>query len=245
MNVSEHVDALAREGARLEDVAARTDLDARVPSCPGWTARDVVQHTGEVHRWAAKIVRNALTESPEEPVVYPPDAELLGWFHDGHAALLETLSNAPPDLQCFTFLPAPSALAFWARRQAHETAIHRVDAETAAGAVSTFPPEFATDGVDELLYGFASRKRSKALPIDTPRTLRLHATDTDRTWTVVLQPDGIRVVDGVDGADCAVSAPASDCYLLLWNRRDLDGMKTEGEPSVVALWRDTHRVRWS
>src|SRR5207253_4063893 len=57
---------------------------------------------------------------------WPADAALLAWFRDGHAALVGTLESAPPDLKCFTFLPAPSALAFWARRQAHETGIHQI-----------------------------------------------------------------------------------------------------------------------
>lgn len=35
-------------------------------------------------------------------------------------------------VDCWTFLDAPSPLAFWARRQAHETAIHRADAQLAA-----------------------------------------------------------------------------------------------------------------
>src|SRR5262249_53658636 len=59
-------------------------------------------------------------------------AELPGWFREGHAALVQALSVAGPDLNCWAFLAAPSPLAFWARRQAHETAIHRVDAGQAA-----------------------------------------------------------------------------------------------------------------
>src|SRR6204780_1534249 len=58
---------------------------------------------------------------------------------------------------CCGFLDAPSPLAFWARRQAHEPAIHRADAESAAGDVTPFPAVFAADGIDELLVCFASR----------------------------------------------------------------------------------------
>ncbi|MER6443505.1 hypothetical protein ABT275_45720 [Streptomyces sp. NPDC001185] len=38
-------------------------------------------------------------------------------------------------MTCWTFNPArvPSPLAFWTRRQAHETAVHRYDAEAATG----------------------------------------------------------------------------------------------------------------
>src|SRR4029450_13488361 len=63
----------------------------------------------------------------------PGDDALVGWFRAGHATLVDALSAADPALDCWTFLPAPSPLGFWARRQAHETAIHRVDAQGPAG----------------------------------------------------------------------------------------------------------------
>src|SRR6202044_1362579 len=87
------------------------------------------------------------------------DPDLLSWFRAGHAALVETLSGADPAVQCATFMPAPSPLAFWARRQAHETAIHRADAESADGTVPQYPPGFAADGIDELIMGFGQRRK--------------------------------------------------------------------------------------
>jgi uncharacterized protein (TIGR03083 family) len=75
----------------------------------------------------------------------PEDDVLVEWFVAGHAALVQALRDADPDLACWTFLPAPSPLAFWARRQAHETGIHRVDAESPADSITPFPPAFAAD----------------------------------------------------------------------------------------------------
>ncbi len=245
MEIAEHIDALAREGKLLADAGARADLDAPVPSCPEWRARDVLQHTGEVHRWAAFIVGEQIRDAEEKPVTYPPDDDLLEWFRAGHATLVETLVDAPPDLECFAFLPAPSPLAFWARRQAHETAIHRADAESATGAISPYPADFATDGIDELLYGFASRPRRKPLPIDGPIDIGVHATDAGRVWTIRLRPEGIAVSDELGGIDVAVHADASDLYLLLWNRRGLDGVRVDGDASIVDHWHDSHHVRWS
>ena len=31
--------------------------DASVPTCPGWTVRDLLAHQGMVHRWATAVVR--------------------------------------------------------------------------------------------------------------------------------------------------------------------------------------------
>ena len=76
-----------------------------------------------------------------------------------------------------TFLPAPSPLAMWARRQAHETAIHRYDAQHATGTSAGFDPAFASDGIDELVSGFAPR--ADQFPTKSSRTMVVHAEDTD------------------------------------------------------------------
>ena len=71
----------------------------------------------------------------------------------------EALRSAPADLECWTFLPADSPLAFWARRQAHETTIHRVDVESISASLTPLDAQLSADGIDELLFGFASRGR--------------------------------------------------------------------------------------
>ncbi|MDH3459113.1 MAG: maleylpyruvate isomerase family mycothiol-dependent enzyme, partial [Gemmatimonadota bacterium] len=160
--MGEHIEALRDAGRRLLDVVAGADLDAPVPPCPGWDVRELVRHLGGVHRWATRYVseaRTAVIDADLDEIVrrWPGDAELLDWFADGHQTLLDALVNAPPDLDCFTFLEAPSPLAMWARRQAHETSIHRVDAESAVGAVTPFPTRLASDGIDELVTAFITR----------------------------------------------------------------------------------------
>src|SRR5688572_5853902 len=116
MDVSEHIAALDRDGARLVEAAAAAGLDIAVPPCPDWTVRDLVAHTGGVHRWAASYVltgRDRETTVAEEDELYftaPRDDELLAWFRAGHVALVDALAAADADLQCWTFLPAPSPL---------------------------------------------------------------------------------------------------------------------------------------
>src|SRR5258708_14679634 len=122
MDVAEHIDALRREGGMLAAAAARTDLDAPVPTCPDWRLRDLLRHVGGVHRWAAWNVGHPSPDPvPAEQEArlmssWPPDVGLVDWFRDGHAALVDTLQAAPPDVACWSFLPAPPPLAFWARR---------------------------------------------------------------------------------------------------------------------------------
>jgi len=158
VETTEHLAELRRHGELLGAAAERSDLDTPIPTCPDWTMRDLLRHMGDVHRWAAAHVEQGrmqpirVVEEVAGPV--PGDADLLAWFREGHDRLVRTLSEADPDMACWTFLPAPSPLAFWTRRQSHETSIHRADAESPGGVLTAFDPRFAADGIDYfVLYG--------------------------------------------------------------------------------------------
>jgi uncharacterized protein (TIGR03083 family) len=246
METAEFVEILDREGLLLAAAAEAAGAGARVPTCPDWRVRDLVRHTGMVHRWAAAFVAEGYTS-------YHPDAglpdldgdALLDWFRQGHRYLVDTLASAPPDVECWHFLPAPSPLAFWARRQAHETTVHRLDAESArGGAPSGILAGFAADGIDELLCGFHARARSRVRS-DTPRVLRVRATDEDgAVWTVRLSQEPPVTVRGAEGgADCEVAGPAPRLYAALWNRQAFPSVS--GDASVAALWREKSAVTWS
>jgi len=242
----------------MAEAAGRAGPDAPVPTCPDWLVRDLVRHTGGVHRWATGIVGGPRTQPWDvdlDDVVgsWPDDADLVDWFRAGHLALVATLEAADPALDCWTFLRAPSPLAMWARRQAHETTVHRVDAERATGESSPVDPPLAADGVDELLTCFVTRRGGR-LRADPARTLRVAATDAPGGWQVRIGPDGVetRVASGRPAAgdlpaddDCLVKGPAADLYLALWNRRGLDGLVVDGDGEVLALFLDRVRVRWS
>lgn len=245
MDTATHLDALAGEGKLMHDAAVRAGLDAGVPACPGWQVRDLVQHTGQVHRWATSYVTTGRTTPPNEhdSPAEPPavDDELLPWFAQGHAALLDALRDATDALECWAFLPAPSPRAFWARRQAHETAVHRADAELAAGGDPTYDGAFAADGIDELLFGFFARPRGRLLA-DPAVRLGLRDVDTGDAWTMTIGPEGRSATRDAADADCVVSGPASELYLLLWNRRDASRCRVEGTADVLQLWRDKAHI---
>ncbi|MFJ8050496.1 maleylpyruvate isomerase family mycothiol-dependent enzyme [Streptomyces luteogriseus] len=242
METAEFVQALETEGRLLAAAAEEAGTEAKVPSCPEWQVRDLLRHTGAVHRWAAAYVAEQLTE--RRPLVEPTEldgAELIAWYRDSHRRLVATLAGASPELECFTFLPAPSPLAFWARRQAHETAVHRVDAESARGGAPTdVTPEFATDGIDELLRGFHARPRSR-VRTPGPRVLRIRTEDTGVVWTVRLSPEPpVTTRDESGEAECELSAPAGQLYLALWNRAPLPS--ATGDQALAELWREASAI---
>jgi uncharacterized protein (TIGR03083 family) len=245
MEIPALIAQLAADGSLLSEAAERAGWDAPVPATR-WDVRTLVTHIGGVHRWAADIVttgsKTGDTAAGQAVGTGPIDAELLEWFQNGHAALVETLRSAPDDLACFTFLPADSALHFWARRQAHETAIHRVDAEGgAAGDVTPFEAAFAQDGIAEILKGFGYRRPNA---VSTPGTIGLDAADGP-SWLITLGGERIAAVESehLVGTDVTVRGLSSDLYRWLWNR-PTDAV-VDGDEDVAALWTKTVRVRWS
>lgn len=251
MDVLEYVEQLRQDGERLAEVASTTDLAAPVPTCPDWQLRDLVRHIGGVHRWATGFVLGAGAQPPDGDLErfvggWPADAKLVAWFRAGHRSLVDTLASAPADLETWTFLEAPTPLAFWARRQAHETAIHRVDAESAADVVTGFPSVFAVDGIDELLLRFVGRP-GRTLPVETPRSMVLRTTDVPRAWRVTFVPSGFQIrADPIDAeAELAASGDATTLYVVLWNRRDAASLQLEGDQDLLDIWRENVRISWS
>ncbi|MEV6755180.1 maleylpyruvate isomerase family mycothiol-dependent enzyme [Streptomyces sp. NPDC051214] len=244
MEISEHLEVLDAEGKLLARAAEAAGTDAKVATCPDWAVRDLLSHTGTVHRWAAAFVADE--HASPRPMGEPPEldgAALLDWYRQAHADLVTTLRAAAPELRCWAFLPAPSPLAFWARRQANETTIHRVDAESArGGAPSPIGTEFAADGIDELLCGFHARERSR-VRTEEPRVLRVRATDAGAgaVWTVRLSQEPPVTERGEDGrADCEVSGTAERLYLALWNRAAFP--LVTGDTALSALWSEKSGV---
>ncbi|MGI9586075.1 MAG: maleylpyruvate isomerase family mycothiol-dependent enzyme [Acidimicrobiia bacterium] len=255
MEITEHIDVLETEAALFAEGARTSGLDADVVSCPGWDVRDLVRHLAEIHLWAAAQVSNRATKMwpddlsdiaewwPELAVFWPEDDDLIDWYLETNANLVSELRAAPEDLECRTFLVAPSPLAMWARRQAHETAVHRYDSQLAAGTEAGFEGVFAADGVDEMLAAFAPR--ADTFPIEQPGTMAVHTTDTGDWWHTTMSPTGIETTRASGPGDVTLSGSASDLYLAVWNRGDDSAIDVSGDEELLALWHGNQRVRWS
>ena len=169
LTFDEHVTALETAGGRLVAFAEDAGMDAPVPTCPAWTADALVAHQAMVHRWATAHVRGDDPATvPNQTEIRTTVADLPGYYREGLAGLTAALRAASPDLDAMTFLnDAGRPREFWARRQAHETTIHMVDAMAAKlGRPPTvdeaeIEPALAVDGIDELVRGFFTRGRSK------------------------------------------------------------------------------------
>lgn len=235
----EYVRALSSNGEALAS-AAENSLDHPVPTCPAWTVADLVEHTGWVHRHKAERVRRGGTQPPtmqywEQPK--PPRDTLLEWYREGLADLVEVLGATDPQAPAYSWA-GDHRVAFWQRRMAQETLVHRFDAEAAVDRFTPIDPVLAADGVDEFLTVFVPRNDE---PYEGPRgAIVLASRDTGDRWTVA-PGDELRVaVGGIDG-DATVELPAADLLMVLWRRRPLDPAEVTGAGELVTAflqWND-------
>ncbi len=238
MDIDDQVARIRAEGEALARAAESGALDAPVPGCPGWDVETLVRHIGDVHRWAATIVREQLPVRLQRDFEGPAGRDaLLEWYRDGCGALIKTLQTASPDDTFWFWGPAPNALAFWARRQANETAVHRCDAESAYGPITPLTAVDAVDAIDEW-FGLAVR-RTRA-PDGGGRILRLVATDAGNTWNLIIG-ERVEVTSDRGRGHCELRGTASDLYLWSMNRRDTEGMAVFGDDTLLQVWADNVR----
>ncbi|MGI9625020.1 MAG: maleylpyruvate isomerase family mycothiol-dependent enzyme [Acidimicrobiales bacterium] len=256
MEVSDYIKYVASEGDLFAAAAEKGDLNVDVPPCEGWDMRELVRHLGLIHLWAAANIEypsddwldvddlKVLAEYwPELASSWPEDFELVSWYRRTNENLVRVLDATPSDHQCFTFLPAPTPLTMWSRRQASEIAVHRFDAEVSRGITSQYEPEFAADMLDELLAGFGPLSRVTLVPSE--QLLLVHAHDVDESWYLTFDPNGMKTSREGGDADVTVAGTASDLYLRFWNRTDDSKVSVTGDTGLLDLWRDHCRVRWS
>jgi uncharacterized protein (TIGR03083 family) len=240
MNPHDHLAAVRREGEALLTTAAPA-LTAAVPTCPGWSCERLVGHIGRTWRWTAGWVTTGASPDLERA---PAGADVVPWARAGLDELVAVLDALDPAATVETWL-GPRPAAFWPRRMAMEAALHRVDAQSAVGAVTPIDLPLAVDGVDELFEAVLLFAGTGDLD-RRGQTVHLHATDPELAdddgageWLVTLDPDEVRLEHAHAKGDVAVRGPASDLYLLLWNRRGAEGLQVFGDERVLADWR-TH-----
>lgn len=243
------LDAIRSESRRF--VAALRDAEptAPVPSCPGWTADDLLWHLGEVQYFWATVVADRLQdvaglEGPERPEGH---GALVDFCTAQSGRLHDALAQAAPDESVYMWAD-DKTVGYIRRRQAHEAMIHRLDAELTVGEVTPLPADLASDGVHEALdvmFGGCPPWGTF-----TPDALHVHvvASDTGLVVPVVLgrftgtDPDSgtaydeddvsVRAADPSAVPAATITGRADDLDAWLWHRRDSSGLSVAGDPSA-------------
>jgi uncharacterized protein (TIGR03083 family) len=213
------------QASSMRSAAVKAGPAAAVPSCPEWTVLDLVRHQAAVHSWAAQAIVTAPDAGPPEWPKPPKEwDEALAWWDSQVRVLLARLRETPPDRPAWTF-DGTNRAGWWARRQAHETSIHRLDAELATGhdvPTLLFDSEFAADGIDEFLTVMVPRQLQKGRAVEGTGRLLIHAADAGRTWDTRLtagEPIVVTAVhDSAVDSDATLAGTADAVYRRLWGR---------------------------
>jgi uncharacterized protein (TIGR03083 family) len=236
--------AVQTEG-RAFAAAVALDPGAPVPSCPEWDAAALLRHLGLVHHWVTGILAHGATERPgrELPDGVAEDwSAASAWFAEGLADLVAALRDVDPAARVWNFADGgPASAAFWPRRMAHETSVHRVDAELAVAGrrgrgAEPIERALAADGIAETV-ALASARLARSGRAELVGTLGLVPDDGGERRVLVLAPDRLDWADPGAAADATVTAPTSGLHLWLLHRHDpARPPVVSGDPAVVAAW---------
>jgi uncharacterized protein (TIGR03083 family) len=219
-----------RADAAVVRAAAELDPEARVPGLDGWTALTVLEHLGDVYMHKVEVLRLGHPPAPWPPA--GPDPEPFGWFDDALTQLLDELSARPADEPAWTFVDFDRSVGFWHRRMAHESAIHRQDAEGAVGSRTPIEEALAVDGIDEILGLFAAVPDADTQV--TPVRGRVEVLAGGAAWSLDVGPHRLAVARGPSPAPDATLAGSPDAVLWwLWRGVDL-GLEITGDVGLLA-----------
>jgi len=223
-----YVRHLRADGDRFA-VAVAAGLSAPVASCPGWTAAELAYHLGEVQYFWGEIVRRGCLTDDDAQAIEPParvsDDRIVTWFREQCDALCTSLDGADPDVTCWSWSPE-HRVGFVQRRMAQEAAVHRWDAEEAAGAPTPIDSVLAIDGIGEFVEYMGGFDPN----LGGEETVSLMATDGP-TW--VLRATGGNLVPDAGEPDVVASGTASDLLLALWRRPVLERLSVTGDREAL------------
>ena len=241
-------EVLTANSNRFRQVLADVPDRAPVPSCPDWSAGDLLWHLTEVQSFWRTIVSDRLQTDEQAAAVAEParataHAQAVALFTQVSAHLGTALDVTADDVPVWTWT-AVHDVGWVRRRQGHEALIHRVDAEQAAGLHSSIDPGLAEDGIDELLTQFGSVLPDWGTFDPSGLLIEVRSTHSDRSWWVQLglfrgvdpagtsheEPDFQPVAGSTGPADATLEGRAEELLLWLWGRAPGDGIQSSGDP---------------
>jgi hypothetical protein len=229
---AELVTAVRREGEGIH-TAGGLGLDAQIPTLD-WDVAGLLHHISNVYAFATCVVSTRATERPERPGL--PDGDPLEVFAQALEELIAALKDCDAETPVWNWADSePDLAAFWARRMAHESSVHRFDAQTAHGVVQPIDAELAGDGLDELVDVVVPRVYKRDAISGPSGTMALDSSD-DGTWCLELQAGGVHRLDVLRDPVVTVRGTTSALLLATYSRVPWTSLDTEGDTDVLAAW---------
>ena len=239
MDHNDYLEAVRDGGSRMA-AAGRSGLSAQVAHCPDWDVAGLLGHTAQVYRFVRAVLDQGAADGPPQMDAVPtPEGDaVIDFFEEFHGGVVDKLESLDPTAPVWTWTPRTDA-GYFHRRMAHETAVHRWDAENAIGkagpTAGAVDADLAHDGIDEVInvgMQFSTRGPRSNFPSGS---LHLHRTDGDGEW-MLSSNDGTLVVTEEHGkGDAALRGTASGLYFYLWGR-GRDDLELFGDAAVADAW---------
>jgi uncharacterized protein (TIGR03083 family) len=246
----DYASAFLEQNRAFSDLIRNADESIVVPTCPGWSLKQLMRHVGRGDRWAAQIVSERrsgyLDPRSVEGGKPPPDPDdAISWLQGGARRLVDAVEQSGVETPVWTFL-GPRPANWWIRRRLHEVAVHRADAAIALGRDFMLEPDVAADGITEWLERVAIQAGSDgaALPLGDGNTMHLHATDPGLgeagEWTVGVSDTGITWSHEHGKGNVALRGGATELLLALVRRAPVadTGIELFGDDAVWQQWLD-------
>jgi uncharacterized protein (TIGR03083 family) len=231
---SELVTAVRSEGQALLS-AAGLGLDAAVTTCGEWDVAALVRHVATVWLRASTVVSGRATSQPQDRPSLP-DGDPLEVGAQVLDDLVTALSDATAATPVWTWAEnQPDTALFWARRMAHESSVHRFDAQMAHGMAQPVDAELAIDGLDELLDVVAPRIYVRDDVSGPEGTVSLDSSDNG-TWCVALEQHGVRRLDVLSQPDVSVRGTSSALLLASYSRTPWTSLDVDGDRDLLERW---------
>jgi uncharacterized protein (TIGR03083 family) len=236
--------ALSAEGAAFSAAVREATPDMPVPSCPDWTVTDLVHHLGSLYKWVG-VILSAPDGPPPRPTTdgLPTGGAAIEWWNREYEHLVSLLDKVDADAPAWNWAPQPKRAAFWHRRMALETTVHRWDAQMAIASGEPIETKLAVDGVSEVLDTWLPAGRGHAAHT-RQGVVHLEAVDAGHEWFVRLRGSGVALLDTgtiLDTDDhhprAHAAGTASDLLLALYGRVRFDVLDIAGDATLLQALR--------
>jgi len=234
MSYPELLTAVRGEGESIL-AAAGQGLDVAVPTCGDWRMPDLLTHVGSVYRRVATVVgERATTAVPWQP---PADGieDPVAYLADALEDVVQALSEADADTPVWNWSGENQVAYFWARRMAHESAVHRYDAQRAHEVAQPIDAALAHDGLGELFDVILPRVVERD-QLTLPDATYCFVAAEDASWTVRLRADGVERLDAANSPDVTVRGTTSALLLAAYSRVPWTSLDVEGDSSCLDEW---------
>ena len=231
---SELIATIRKEGEAIL-AAARFGLDAPVPACEDWSVDELLLHLGRVYCRAATLVGERLTSQQDYPPAPEPGIDPIDYLTDALDDLVDALTSAEADTPVWNWSGESQTAGFWARRMAHESAVHRYDAQRAHGVAQPVDDDLARDGLDEMIDVLLPRIVTRD-EVSLPSATFTFTTADDGSWTVRLGPDGVERLDIAKEPDVTVRGTPSALLLGAYNRIKWTSLEVDGDATLLESW---------